>query len=380
MRYFLVWLSLLYVSCQEQKAAKIPIAPGKTTVINLGPGTSTKSLFQVIDTFWHVELELEDTNTLIKSIDKILVVNGTIYVMDRKFNSIKAFDYNGKYLYDVGGLGMAPGQYIRIMDIVLNKYTNTLFVLCSTPSKTLIEYSLKGDFIKSHNITNASTSVGIKNENNIYYFLNNAGESAYQNVSLVLCDSANNICGWLFNTPENIKQQIGFTGGIYTTGDSIYFNPPLAYTLYSLSSQGTATSAYTISFGDQELPGTFKSLNELLQNIHRHCYLGKSFVEQSEYIGFNYIAQGGICKQAFYNKKTGNLAQTNTKEPLDFLLINPVFNANDTMITATDKTRLKQWAEENQIKAKENIPYIYGKVLQKNNKNPILLFYKLKPF
>ncbi|MFT4202304.1 MAG: 6-bladed beta-propeller [Chitinophagaceae bacterium] len=338
---------------------------------------------QVIDSFWYIILESNDSiTTPLSNIDKLLIVDNYIYILDVKYASVKVFDINGKYEHDIGALGVSKGLYTKISDIAYNKSHNTIFILCNLPKKRLLEYTINGRFIREIFLKNGATAIALKSPNLFYYFLNNGGEGRYKDYNVLVTDSDNNVKDVFFNIPWNIDARIGFTGGLYTCGDSLYYNPPLSNVYYSLLDNGTRKSAYLISFGGDNLPSEFKSTNDMIQQIPKHSYLGKSLVMTSKFIGFNYIEKGGGRMQAYYNIKSKHIAKTDSSHNSMYsLFMGEIFQTNDTLITCCTVSMLKKWLMKNKNSIKGNMTELYKDIINKNDHdNPILIFYKLKYF
>ncbi|MDP1764017.1 MAG: 6-bladed beta-propeller [Sediminibacterium sp.] len=383
MRFVLLYLLIIIVlcSCQIKEIKHGQIINSDALQINLSNRENYYSLDQVVDTIWYTSLETKDSITPLRKIDKLVILNNKIYVLDIKYAAVKVFGISGKYEHDIGGLGTSKGLYIKIADLVYNKFRNTICILCNSPRKKVFEYSLNGSFLREISLENGSTAFGIRNPNAFYYFLNKGGEGLYEDYNLVLTDSGNTIKEAFFNVPENIKARIGTTGGIYACEDSLYFNPPLTNTYYALSDNGTAKSSYTISFGKDNLSSKFESLNDMMQNIRKYSHVGRSFVKDSNFVGLNYIANGAISKQAFYSLKSKHVAIADSSNPLNYLFRNEIFQSHDTLITAAFIPQLKKWAKTHEKIVKNRLPKLYDEIMRKKESdNPILIFYKLKYF
>ncbi len=372
---------LIFSACQNQRPKHRPINNVKPVLINLDESQKYRSLHTVIDTIWFVSLEANDSVTSQQIIDKLFLYDKMIYTIDIRHASIKVFDLSGKYHYDVGGLGLKKGRYRKVADIAYNKFRNSIYVLCNSPSKTVFEYSVDGNFFREIHLANGASGLGIQNANTYYYYLNHGGDEEMQNYNLAVIDSNNTIKDAFFAVPANIDSRIGITGGIYACQESLYFNPPLTNTFYSLSDSVIGGECFSVSFGKDNLPGTFHSVNDLISNIHKYSHLGKSLVKGTDFIGFNFIEKGGLLKQAFYNINSKNIAKIDSSNPLNSLFHYDVFQSNDTLMTVTYMRELKKWIVGNKKIAQAQIPGLYEKILsQKSSDNPIVIFYKLKSF
>lgn len=377
-------LCLLYCllsGCQRENIKNGYITKSQPIIIKLDGTTQYISLDKVVDSIWSVTLNTNDSVASIELVDKILLINKKIFILDVRHASIKAFDLTGKYLHDIGGLGVKKGLFRKISDMSYNKYKNTIYVLCNAPAKTIFEYTIDGTFIRKISLENGATGLAIGDANSFYYYLNHGGEKAFENYNLVKTDSTYTHNEVYFNVPANIKTRIGFSGGIYTCNNLIYFNPPLTNNVYSVSRSGIGKTCYLINFGTDSLPSVFKSNDDLVLNHLKYSHLGKSFVEESEFVGFNYVEKGGWLKQAFYNKSTQNIAKTDITSPINDLFRYDIFQAHDTLMTTAYIRDLKNLVKKNGGMLKAKMPDLYKAITSQENKgNPVIIFYKLKKF
>lgn len=372
---------LIFFACQNKRPKHSPINSAKPVQINLDEFQKYRSLHTVIDTIWFVSLAANDSVTSQQIIDKLFLHDKMIYTIDIRHSSIKVFDLSGKYQYDMGGLGIKKGRYRKIADIAYNKFRNSIYVLCNSPAKTVYEYSVEGNFIREIHLANGASALGIENANTYYYYLNHGGEEEMRNYNLAKIDSNNTIKDTFFDLPANIDSRIGFTGGIYVCQDSLYFNPPLTNTFYSLSNSAIGRKCFFVSFGKDNLPKAFQSVNDLVSNIHKYSHLGKSLVIGTDFIGFNFIEKGGLLKQAFYNINSKYIAKIDSSSPLNSLFHYDIFQSHDTLMTVTYMRELKKWIIGNKKIVQAQIPGLYEKILdQKSSDNPVVIFYKLKSF
>lgn len=104
-------------------------------------------LSDIVSDSYIVRLETTDNN-LIGQIDKIQLYKEKIFVQDRfRAKGILVFDINGKYLYRVGRVGKAPGEYRLPMDFTIDVENNKIIVL--DDGGQLLYYDLDGKFIQT---------------------------------------------------------------------------------------------------------------------------------------------------------------------------------------------------------------------------------------
>lgn len=104
-------------------------------------------LSDIVEDSRMVRLETRDDN-LIGRIDRIQVYKEKIFILDRfRAKGVLVFDIEGKYLYRIGRVGKAPGEYQLPMDFTIDFYSKEVIVL--NDGGQLLYYGLDGKFIRS---------------------------------------------------------------------------------------------------------------------------------------------------------------------------------------------------------------------------------------
>jgi hypothetical protein len=379
MRFLFLLLCFAMLAACGKKNRQINLSGNPPVRINASASSAHLSLASVIDSIWYVSLQISDSTASIGRIDKILLLDHKIYIVDVRMSSVKAYDLSGKYLFDVGHLGFKKGEYRKVIDIAYNKFRNSLYVLCTSPQETIIEFSLSGEYIRNIKLEYGATGVGIEKDNLSYYFLNH-GQVDDEHYGLAITDSIGNPNSFLFKSPPNINSRIGISGGLYDCNGTFYFNPPLTNTFYSLSDSVIGEQSYYIDFGKDSLPPTFKSLRHLMDSVGRYTLLSKSFVKGSDFVGFSLVDKRHF-KQIFYNTKSGHIAMGDSTNIINSLLNYDVFQSHDTIMTATYLNELRYKMANSKPTDWVNLPGIYESAMASEKGNhPIIIFYKLKSF
>ena len=90
-------------------------------------------------------ISLETTeNCLIRNILKVYCTENFIFVSDE--NGLYQFDSSGKFIRQIGSLGLGPGEHSSIMNFVVNEKANMIIV---HGQSSTIQYDLAGNFVKN---------------------------------------------------------------------------------------------------------------------------------------------------------------------------------------------------------------------------------------
>ena len=127
---------ILSGSCTPKEAI---IEANKKFVIDINQQDKITIFFNAYHT-----IALETTpNNLIGGIDKIVLQNEHIYILDKKQATIFIFTHNGKYQNKIANQGRAPGEYLSISDFEV--YDSHVYCLSRTNQK-IFKYDTNGVF------------------------------------------------------------------------------------------------------------------------------------------------------------------------------------------------------------------------------------------
>ena len=283
-------------------ACKEPAKPTITTGgdINIVVHDIENSLDTVISDVDVVHLDFKNSKTPfdIGGVSKILYADHKYFVLDGRYNIIKAFDEKGAYLFDIGTLGVIDSAFIRVEDLVFNSHNKTIWVVCNNPSK-IAEFNLNGKFIKTIKPGFFASSVAIIDPGTYYYYVNQNESLQSQKKNLLFTNEENKIIEKYFDFPEGDPGMIEYTGGLYKTHDSSYFNPPFTGQYYLLRGE-SIKEKYNIQF-----------VADSLKIAHPWDYYpGKLFIETDRYLIFNLFSPS-IIKTVVYNRITGKVYSSN---------------------------------------------------------------------
>lgn len=345
-------------SCASDKK-KIVISEGPDIHIDIKNRQHQHSIDSLIGDIQCVRLEDTGKAKLsgAQGLEKAIFRNDTVYILDKGFSSIKAYNSTGKYLFNVGGPGLTGGEYLRVEDMVYNPVRNTLWVLCNNPRK-IVEYSLDGHYLRKINIKFFASAVGIVSSGTFYYYANQNNSEQAKKKNLLLTDSNNTVVGREFDFLKDQNFMLDFTGGIFETNGKLFFNPPYTGAYYLLGPDKVEKS-YTVDLGENSAAGPGGNV--------RPC-LGKSFIESDEYVIFNYM-KNGIPFTGVYDTKNKNV-YTND---MSFCPINFLFNSkvmaqdNKDVVLFLEPKYLQDILKRNESTMKQRFPDAYEKLIGRDS-------------
>jgi hypothetical protein len=142
--FIIVCLILVSVSCSKKENFEL-----LTISVDIDQDVSLP-LSEIAEEIRAVELELTD-ESLISHIRRILICDNYIIVLNGRTGgqtTILLFDNRGKFVRQIGSVGLGPNEYIFLSDIAVDVQKKRLFLVTAT--NKLICCNLEGNFIKEY--------------------------------------------------------------------------------------------------------------------------------------------------------------------------------------------------------------------------------------
>jgi len=120
------------------------------SLISVNPNDEIVDFEQYIDSVYYVRLEL-GYESIIGRIDKVLVFENNIYILDGQTSSIFVFDMNGRYVSKICKIGNGPGEYNKLyyFDIDIEKRH---IVVTDLVTYWNIRYDMNGKYLSRKRI------------------------------------------------------------------------------------------------------------------------------------------------------------------------------------------------------------------------------------
>jgi len=371
--------------CKEEKV--ISIMPNEE---ELHPFDLTPYL----DTVKYVKLELTDEST-VGAIDKVIVYEDRIYILDMLTSSLFIFDMKGHYLHKIAKRGQGPGEYIQLDFFDIDR-DNKQIVLTDLMAYWIMRYDMNGYFLYKQKIPIWCEGVSVLPNGGIVLYSNfrNNSYTLNQEYNLIYLDSAMQFKQAYF--PYNIsdlgkiKITASFSGQFYFFEDHLNFSFPSGSTVYQITSD-SLVNKYQFDFGKNilsiENPSNTGQFTNRLKN-GKYNGFSSSIMENDRLIFFSMHSDfaGPLMYKVYYSKESGNKL-TSFLFTLEGNYYSDFFKTGygSWIVSEIEASSLLSWEKSF---PKEKIP-IAGKFTKaalsfaKNlteEDNSVLMFYKLKPF
>lgn len=279
-------------------------------------------------------LILEDTcrASLFANISKLKIKDNKIYILDFSGSkSLHVFDLSGKFLYNIGQFGRAPGEYKKIFDFDVS---NSAIYLYDGSNRNMLIYNLDGQFLKMKNLPYQVNNFNLlENGNYLFSLPKTLGGS-----KVIVTDSLFELKKEYFEFVENDTGDKFNIGIFQETPLGIIYNRAINDTIFVFNKNGEIQQAYYINFEKKRMP---ESLRKSYQNIvseremHDFQYFFSTPIITKDHIIGN-IYSGD--KKAFVDvdikkcKSSMKLLQENDFNITDPYI--PLFVTNDSVIVS----------------------------------------------
>jgi hypothetical protein len=246
MKYlFTVLIVLVLYGCQsgEKKHAE---KSGDINIVRLeSTDTDSQLLTSIIDSVTFLPL-IEQDNFLFSGINKIIVRDKYIYLMDRwGSNSLLVFDETGAFVRKIGNKGQGPEEYAWLDDFETDSENIYLY---DWQTMRMLKYDLQGNFIEAHKTPFRSRGFKIL-KNGKYLSAIEHEDSKYQ---IVRMDSDFNVETSFLLFPEKYAE---FTSRnpvnnmLHVVDGVLSYTRFCSDTVYTFSEDGELTGGILFVFG-----------------------------------------------------------------------------------------------------------------------------------
>lgn len=189
----------------------------------------------IFDTVRIIKLETTE-KSVIGYIDKVVINNDNIFIIDKRLKVVRSFDLDGRFLNDIGTMGNGPGEYISPIDICIS---DSIVNVLDDAQNKIIRYRFDGSFVDETQVpffalqfaTMRNGDYVFRGKNSHNYHLGDLHD-----YYIWVCDSTMKIKqkGFYYNQPN-----INFCPMSYFSkqNDDIYFTDFVCDTIYQVKDE-----------------------------------------------------------------------------------------------------------------------------------------------
>lgn len=216
---------MLLFACTPTDENEIP-----TLSVDLhSPAVSLEDLFSKVEI---IPLETSDSCLLV-SIDKIVNVDGLLYIFDGRRPALYVFDEKGAFVRQISRWGDGPEEHLLISDFIVDKKQQTIGLL--SPNGYMGMYDLYGRFIRQDVLPVKPNYYAIAQFDTDRWVFWSCVREDEDGITIVGKDSLNTVSGFWRN--DRILD-MGSLNPFYEYNDNVYFTTAYQNIVYKLTEKG----------------------------------------------------------------------------------------------------------------------------------------------
>ncbi|WP_313382344.1 6-bladed beta-propeller [Proteiniphilum saccharofermentans] len=262
-------------------------------------------LSNLFDTIKPIFFETNDSS-LIGADPNVIFTDKSIFI--KSDNTVKIYDYTGKYLNNIDKKGNGIGEYTTISDFCINEKSNQVDIL-DKRQKKILSYDFNGAYIDSKPINIWAIRIFRDDLSRLYIYSGNERDNDNIYKFNVIDDTSKYYFSGIDKKKSeflHISNPINFFKS--KNAETLFFEP-FNDTIYALK-KNMIVPKYTISYNGQNVPESFYKKNnfsnvfEFFQEFHKHEYINSTYnvIEMNSKMLF-YCLKGAKKYLVVYDKK-----------------------------------------------------------------------------
>jgi hypothetical protein len=344
----------------------------------------------LVDSMSYVPLETNE-NCFIGNIDKMMFAGKRIIVLDKYIaQSIFIFEKTGAFHAKIEKLRKGPDEVFSIDDITIDFRTGNILLL-DLSDKKILTYDQDGRFLTERPVGFYVYELAmVPGKSDLALANHSESNSNFKDISLhnlIQTDSLIRPYAKAFPFSEQSGLDFHWTNPINfrTDGLSLYYYPRFTDTIYQIDGQ-VADARYQVNYGDSGFPAQFyksPSDNKFEQLRGTYSYFMGDYVATPDYFYCSASVKGAETF-GFYSNKTG-ITKSSEVIKLDgpnvIFFNKPMCNDGNIFLSAmTVREAIEGMTGSLNYLGQKNKKLLLRFAEAKENDNPIVMFYTLKPF
>ena len=408
----IILLSIFFLtlfSCREvYKMEESPFPEADDfLLIEVKPNDKAVDFLEYIDSVYYVRLDLTD-ESIIGQIDRLIVFEDRIYIMDWQTSSIFIFDMKGRFLSKICRIGNGPGEYVKLHYFDIDGERRHI-VLIDLMSYWALRYDLNGKYVSRKKIRFNTEGFASLPDGGYVSFSNFRNNTLFMKpeYNLIYFDSLMQIekAFFPYNSKNFFSPFVQFTGTpggpFYSFNGETFFHYKMKNEVYQVIPEGLYLK-YRFDFDGKNF--NYSAINKK-NGLKEYVRSGKYFInynvrETPGFLAFTFSENSTSKVYAgFYSKDSGNTINS-TSFVLKFMRFfsHPVASYEDWFVAEFSVDGLLRWKKlidqmndtfvEKGYKGERDIFLEHKALIDRKrltdsltlDDNSVLMFFKLKPF
>lgn len=312
----LLLLSVI-ISCKSNPSREME----NSIIWKVDPHTKLSSY---IDSVEYIALETHPDG-LFNMVEKLVVQDDKIFILDfRNCKQVFVFDTTGKFLFPVGALGRAPGEFLETRNFTVD--SNYIYVIDNFQARLLL-YDLNGTYIETKQLPGVFYDIAILGNGDYMFSWQPLKDLPVKKENkITITDKNMNVKKELL--PANESDCCNSTKLSFFTqnAENIIYHTLLSDTIYLLDRHDASTfSTLTIDFTNHSIPMKWRQDYSKVTENYQYLYT-TPFVTPKYILGTNDSEPYLIDRK---NKKV----ILNSRDKDDYFLLDPDFVAGNKVFS-----------------------------------------------
>ena len=246
-------------------------------------------------------------NALIHGADRIIENEDRFLILDMEMKQVLGYAKSGKHLFTIHAVGGAPGEYVNLFDMAIDRQAKRLLLLTYPPA--IQYYTFDGVYERTERLEAIYKSLAVTDQY-IYLRKETYANNHLSDYSLLAIENEIGHRHSLWKPLPEIAPFCTFGTMSMTGNDPVYLTRKFDNTIYA-TKDGLIEEGYIIGWGDKAFPDTSgkrtytcEELNEICRE-NKYVYTMTDLCDMPGYLLFR-TNQPGLCVLSKEKKEVKN--------------------------------------------------------------------------
>jgi hypothetical protein len=234
----------------------------------------------------YIKLDASSDEFLFKRINKVIIHNDSIYILDTRIKKLIVFDKTGRGIGCVSSRGQGPGEYLQIEDFDIDSLGNVYFIDGRGSNDRLFVFDKTFQFVSVKKMPFEADIISCLPNNKLLFGLSSWNKWANASKQVAITDMELKTEQSYLQYDEYIDEAYWISSYMFiNTEDHILYNKQISNYVYEISPEGQLQKAYLFDFGKKNVPNPYKKdIEGNLDKFKRFCCLKNFVVINDKYI------------------------------------------------------------------------------------------------
>lgn len=269
---------------REQQKLDIPIEE-----INLSDLTvdSTSTPDAVFKKTHYILLSTSSDDGVLGRIDKVLINESKIYVLDERLKNLAVFNTDGNFITKIGKIGKGEKEYRQITDFDIKEDGSVLILDAFLDNDRLLTYGKDFNYISTKKLPFDADVIKTLPDGSVLLGLSSWNKGEFAGDKVIMLDQAGKIKASPLKYDEFVDDSFWISPYHFVKrANHILYNKPIDNTVYEFSDNGELVKGFNFDFGGMNVPNEDKIDVESKKDKYNKYRLLKDFTIISDHIIF----------------------------------------------------------------------------------------------